>query len=235
MSELPQKELILESREVAEMVGKRHDNLLRDINKYVNFLTNSNLRSLNFFKNGCYQDDKGQTRPCFWITKKGCEFIANKLTGQKGAQFTATYINKFHEMEDKLKPQSIEDLIIMQAQSMKQLKDQVRQQGEQIQAVKQSFAEVKGDWRQYVNKVFASIGQATGDYQGYRNESYIILNRRARADIERRLENKIERMNQRGARKSDISKINKLDIIAEEPRLKEIYIKIVQEFEVKYL
>lgn len=36
------------------------------------------------------------------ITKKGCEFIAHKLTGQKGALFTATYINKFHEMKKEL-------------------------------------------------------------------------------------------------------------------------------------
>ncbi|MDD4376514.1 MAG: Rha family transcriptional regulator, partial [Clostridia bacterium] len=39
-------------------------------------------------------------RPCYNVTKKGCEFIAHKLTGVKGAAFTARYINKFHDMED---------------------------------------------------------------------------------------------------------------------------------------
>lgn len=38
--------------------------------------------------------------PCFMVTKKGCEFIAHKLTGQKGTEFTARYINRFHEMEE---------------------------------------------------------------------------------------------------------------------------------------
>lgn len=40
--------------------------------------------------------------PCFLVTKKGCEFIAHKLTGQKGTEFTARYINRFHEMENEL-------------------------------------------------------------------------------------------------------------------------------------
>jgi hypothetical protein len=40
--------------------------------------------------------------PCYLVTKKGCEFIAHKLTGQKGTEFTAWYINRFHEMEDEL-------------------------------------------------------------------------------------------------------------------------------------
>ena len=36
----------------------------------------------------------------FLVTKKGCEFIAHKMTGQKGTEFTARYINRFHEMEE---------------------------------------------------------------------------------------------------------------------------------------
>ena len=36
-------------------------------------------------------------------TKKGCEFVAHKLTGTKGTEFTARYINRFHDMEEALK------------------------------------------------------------------------------------------------------------------------------------
>lgn len=43
--------------------------------------------------------------PCYRITKKGCEFIAHKLTGTKGTIFTARYINRFHEMQDILSKQ----------------------------------------------------------------------------------------------------------------------------------
>lgn len=41
--------------------------------------------------------------PCYNVTKKGCEFIAHKLTGIKGTEFTAKYINRFHDMEDTIR------------------------------------------------------------------------------------------------------------------------------------
>lgn len=41
--------------------------------------------------------------PCYLCTRKGCEMIANKLTGQKGVAFTALYINAFHKMEKHIR------------------------------------------------------------------------------------------------------------------------------------
>lgn len=46
------------------------------------------------------------SRPCFNVTKKGCEFIAHKLTGIKETIFTAKYINRFHDMEKHIKEES---------------------------------------------------------------------------------------------------------------------------------
>lgn len=92
----------IDSREVAEMVGKAHHKLLRDIRNYINHLNQSEIGCVDFFAEASYQDAKGEKRPCYLVTQKGCEFIAHKLTGEKGSIFTATYINRFHEMEDKL-------------------------------------------------------------------------------------------------------------------------------------
>ena len=95
-----QIEQTLDSREVAEMVGKKHYNLMRDIKGYVEELNELKIESVDFFKENIYKDGKGETRPRYDITKKGCEFIAHKLTGIKGTEFTACYINRFHDMED---------------------------------------------------------------------------------------------------------------------------------------
>lgn len=93
-----------DSREVAEMVDKRHANLCRDIEQYIGTIsTNSKLRSLDFFVESSYIDKKGESRKCYLLTKKGCDMVANKMTGEKGILFTATYIDKFYEMEQKLK------------------------------------------------------------------------------------------------------------------------------------
>lgn len=100
----------ISSLEVAEMVGKRHDHLMRDIKKYINEMaapnlgegTESNIASGEFFQESTYKDANNQNRPCYQVTKKGCEFIAHKLTGIKGTEFTAKYINRFHDMEDTI-------------------------------------------------------------------------------------------------------------------------------------
>lgn len=41
--------------------------------------------------------------PCYLITRKGCEMIANKLTGKKGVLFTAAYVTAFEKMQEQLK------------------------------------------------------------------------------------------------------------------------------------
>lgn len=102
MKELSTKVLTLDSREVAEMVGKRHSDLIRDIETYLQYLENAKLRSDDFFMENSYKAGTGKNYKKFDCTKKGCEFIAHKLTGQKGTVFTATYINRFHEMEAAL-------------------------------------------------------------------------------------------------------------------------------------
>lgn len=103
MNELEQK--YIDSREVAEMVGKAHNDLLKDIRRYCEQLGQGNISQSDFFTESTYQNSQNKTMPCYLVTKKGCEFIAHKLTGIKGTEFTAKYINRFHEMEDKIQYQ----------------------------------------------------------------------------------------------------------------------------------
>lgn len=100
MNDLEQK--YIDSREVAEMVGKDHNMLLRDIRRYCEQLGQSKIAQSDFFDESTYQNSQNKTMPCYLVTKKGCEFIAHKLTGTKGTEFTAKYINRFHEMEEEI-------------------------------------------------------------------------------------------------------------------------------------
>lgn len=111
MEELMDNELIntsaietIDSREVAEMVGMRHCDLIRKIGKYNEILENAKLRSQEFFIPSTYKvENNNKTYECYLLTKKGCEMVANKLTGEKGVIFTAKYVNRFAEMEQKIK------------------------------------------------------------------------------------------------------------------------------------
>lgn len=95
-------EQVLDSREVAEMVDKEHKYLMRDIRMYSTDMTSAKISPVDFWSESTYKDSKGEERPCYLVTKKGCEFIAHKIPGKKGTIFTARYINRFHEMEEQL-------------------------------------------------------------------------------------------------------------------------------------
>ncbi|MCC0685445.1 Rha family transcriptional regulator [Clostridioides sp. ZZV14-6345] len=97
-------QFLVESREVAELIEKKHDNLLRDIRGYKKILEDSsNLKSQDFFIESTYINTQNKIQPCYLLTKKGCDMVANKMTGEKGIIFTAIYVTKFEEMEQELK------------------------------------------------------------------------------------------------------------------------------------
>lgn len=100
---MKQIEQTISSIEVAEMVGKEHNKLLRDVRSYIEQLGESKIGHTDFFSESTYRTSQNKEMPCYNVTKKGCEFIAHKLTGVKGTEFTAKYINRFHDMEDTIR------------------------------------------------------------------------------------------------------------------------------------
>lgn len=137
------------SMEVAEMVGKEHKKLLRDIRVYIAQLDESKIGLIDFFTKSQYIDKSNRQKPCYLVTKKGCEFIAHKLTGIKGTEFTAKYINRFHEMEDELitrpRPMTALEQLQLQAQAILEVNDKVVAMKTELEDVKQELAEFKQD------------------------------------------------------------------------------------------
>ncbi|MEC2869282.1 Rha family transcriptional regulator [Bacillus bombysepticus] len=104
------KQPTLSSLEIAKMVGKEHKELLRDIRTYISYLDDeemsAKLRPTNYFIESSYKDSLNRKKLCYNITKKGCELIAHKMTGKKGTLFSASYIERFHQMEQRIKKQN---------------------------------------------------------------------------------------------------------------------------------
>lgn len=109
----------LDSREVAKMIGKEHKHLLRDITRYSNYFIETKIGLNDFFQENQYVDTIGRKLKCYKITRKGCEFLAHKLTGRKGSIFTALYINRFHEMEKELNRNNNGNAILIPADKVK--------------------------------------------------------------------------------------------------------------------
>ena len=124
------------SIEVAEMVGKDHNKLLRDIREYISQLDVSKIGHTEFFAESEYTDKSNRKKPCYLVTKKGCEFIAHKLTGVKGTEFTAKYINRFHEMEEVVKkPLTAFEQIALIAQGTMELEQKVENVEQKVHTI----------------------------------------------------------------------------------------------------
>ena len=70
----------MDSYDVADAIGKRHDHLLRDIPGYRKTLAKADLPKLggiNFFVESIYTDERGRVMLCYLLSKAGCDVCAN--------------------------------------------------------------------------------------------------------------------------------------------------------------
>jgi len=92
----------IDSREIAEFIGKRHRTLIRDIFGYIKYMRNFarfNFEPSDFFVESTYTDNFGFKQTCYLVSKVGCELLMNRLNGEKAIAFTAAYVAKFSEYE----------------------------------------------------------------------------------------------------------------------------------------
>lgn len=99
------KENTISSREVAEMMEVRHTHMLDKIDKINQVLLDRKIGSVDFWIESEYKDSTGRSVREYQVTKKGCELIAHKSSGEKGIVFTVKYMERFEEMEKKLQKQ----------------------------------------------------------------------------------------------------------------------------------
>lgn len=252
----------LDSREVAEMIGKDHKDLLRDIRRYCEQFAESNIALGDFFAESTYLDSNNQSRPCYSVTKKGCEFISHKLTGRKGAEFTAQYINRFHKMEEAIKQNTIDrsqlpaTMQIMYAMIDEQAKLTLKQQEQdkKIQVLEQkqetmieAFASSadEEDFKAWANKCIAKIAESpkfdkdvgvNSNYAFARNESYDRLKKKRKCNLEDRVSRAKGRALQRnpGISKTELDSINKLTIISADKNLRPVYETVIKEMIIAY-
>ena len=105
-----------------------------------------------------------------------------------------------------------------------------------IQNVKDAMAPADKEWRKYINEQLNKVARACdGNYQGIREDSYTILEKRGACKLSLRVKNLKERLTEGGAKKTVIANACRLDVIENDQRLKEIYTAIVRELAVKYV
>ena len=94
---------VTSSRSVAEYFGKRHDNVIRDIEELTS--KKPELRERNFALTEEVKQVGATTRkvPFYWMDRKGFSILAMGFTGAKALDFKCAFYDEFERMEEALR------------------------------------------------------------------------------------------------------------------------------------
>ncbi|MDN6004549.1 MAG: Rha family transcriptional regulator [Enterococcus sp.] len=159
-------------------------------------------------------------------------------------EFKLKYIEAFNQMEEHIKEQLDTSNLSPELQFMNSVVQSLAKQEQETKRIENkvdSITEIVAlnstDWRKDSRTLISKMAKAQGGYEAYREvqaDIYQELDRRAGSSLKTRVTNKRRRMADEGVSKSKRDKLSKLDVIAEDKRLLEIYLAIVKEFAVKY-
>lgn len=152
---------------VAEVFGKEHRNVLRDIE---NLSCSDDFRMLNFEHTPYTHPQNGQTYRMYEMTKDGFSFLVMGYTGEKAGKFKEDFINEFNKREALLKS---DDFILMRSQQILQKRielaeQKVKQLESENEEQKQLIDQMKKG-NDYLNVILQSKGtlattQIAADY-----------------------------------------------------------------------
>lgn len=178
------------------------------------------------------RSDKPQAKPFRkWVTSEVLPSIRKHGSYSVQSQFAdlSPQLQVLIQMETRQK--QIEARQVEQATALAGLEQKLQNTCEVI-------ALYKTAWRKGSEHLINKIARATGEgYGGIRllyEEIYRSIESRAGVSLNTRLTNKRNRMAGEGVCKSKRDKLTRIDIIAEDKKLIEIYVAIVKELAVKY-
>ena len=185
------------------------------------------------------------------LTEQGYLMLVKSFTDDLAWKVQRQLVNGYFRtkqvVNEELSPQT--QLILQLAQSIanKELEDKERDKQiakanevakkavETTEHIKEAVKPIFDNWREEIRLKFNRIQRNTDkQFNVLRTEMYIELERRAGCDLSTRIRNKKQRMVDKGCTKTEINNVNKMDIIEENKTLREIFSKIVSEYEIKY-
>ena len=144
---LENDEAVCSSLDVAEKFGKRHDLVLRDIDKLIsdsskwwseNKSDSSILRS-EMFRETTYKNSRGKIYRCFEMNRDGFSLLCMGFTGKEALDWKLKYINAFNQMENIIREKQSQSWVEtrtvgklsrkVETDVLKQLVEYAKQQG----------------------------------------------------------------------------------------------------------
>ncbi len=91
------------SLKVAEVFGKEHKNVLRDIDNLINSLSNIEQKDELKFEPISYTDKYGRDKKAYNLNKDAFILLVMGYSGEKAINLKVAYINAFNQMETQLR------------------------------------------------------------------------------------------------------------------------------------
>lgn len=231
---------VVDSRDVSAMVERNHGELLKTIRVYVGYFAQGEIPVGSFFIESTYLDGNGQPRPNYLITKKGCDMIANKMTGQKGVLFTAAYVTAFEKMKEYIqKPLTPAELMLEQARILVDLDHKVTALEAETNSNRKKLELLTNSphfWRVEINERIKELAKINRVAESkLRNQLYTELEQASysmgfahRISLKTRLTRLQNRARNQGALSEAYLSFTKLDVIAQDKQLRETFEQIVE-------
>lgn len=178
------------------------------------------------------RSDKPQAKPFRkWVTSEVLPSIRKHGSYSVQSQFAdlSPQLQVLIQMETRQK--QIEARQAEQATALAGLEQKIQNTCEVIALDKTAW---RKDSEHLINKIARATGEGYGSIRLVYEEIYRSIESRAGVSLNTRLTNKRNRMAGEGVCKSKRDKLTRIDIIAEDKKLIEIYVAIVKELAVKY-
>lgn len=169
--------------------------------------------------------EKGKQARKYFIQ---CEKVLKENGQALNTSELSPELQMFNQMFKAIANQEIEQ---------KKIKAEIQDTKDQLQGIRDVVTLTPNAWRKDTASLISKIAMKLGGFEhikDVRDESYKILNETYRVDIKRRLLNKQKNMALEGCSKSKISKVNYLDVIADDEKLINGYLNIVSKMAIKY-
>ncbi len=177
------------------------------------------------------------------ITEQGYLMLVKSFTDDLAWKVQRELVNGYfrvRELVTDLSPQmqmlyAMLDQMAQTERNAKEAKEIAQKAVETTENIKEAVKPVFDNWREEMNAKFNHIQKSIDrPFNILRTEMYSELEYRAGCDLSTRLRNKKQRMADNGCTKTEINGTNRMDIIEEDKKLREIFSKIVSEYEIKY-
>lgn len=177
------------------------------------------------------------------LTEQGYLMLVKSFTDDLAWDVQRQLVNgyfKVRKLANDLSPQlqlfqQMFEAVAEQERTAREAKELAERAIETTDNIKEAVKPIFDNWRDEMRLKFNRIQRSTDkQFNILRNDMYSELESRASCDLNARLRNMRERMSDKGYKKSDINKLNKMDVIEQDKKLREIFSKIVSEYEIKY-